>query len=131
MAVELASIGLGFPDDPLTSDEIGEIARDPEQVAILACLARIHVDSLKGLANQKRFPHQVLPLLLNAAQTIETVYHHPDIQQVLQDVSIDHRGRQHYFSAEMAWDEAKTLFAAAPLYQIKGFYLIKTISADK
>lgn len=116
VAAEIAAIGLGLTSSPLTSGEVSRIASDPEQRAVLACLARIYVDSLKTVANQAKLPSQALSPLEQAARVINVVYSNPDLKSQLGGVSVDHRGRQHHFGPEMRRDEAKTLFAASVLY---------------
>lgn len=114
-AAELATIGLGTIDET----EIAKMANDPEQRAILACLARIQVDALKTVANQTKWPHQALPPLEQAAKTINLIYRNEELRGNLEGVERDHLGRKHHFLAEMPRDEAKTLFAAAALYNLR------------
>ncbi len=116
MAAELAAIGLGLTSLPLTDEEVSQLAHDPEQRAILACLARIHVDALKTVANQAKLPSRALPPLEEATKTIVTVYRSKTLREELRGVVQDHKGRRHDFLPEMARDEAKTLFAASVLY---------------
>ena len=116
VAAEMAAIGMGLKSSPLTSEEVSEIAHDPEQRAVLVCLARIQVDSLKTLANQARVPWQALPPLEKAVGTINLVHRNPEMNSRLESFHYDHRGRRHDFWAEMKRDEAKTLFASSILY---------------
>lgn len=116
LAAEIAAFALGSTTNPLTPEEIAQIAKDPIQRAILACLARIHVDSLKTLANQSVNPRVVVSSIHIATGTIRSIYHDPSFQIALKDVNVDYRGGQHYFLAEMSRDEAKTCFAAADIF---------------
>lgn len=116
MAAEIATIGLGGEDHFVTTDEVSHIDRDPYQRAILVCLARIQVDSLKSAANRQKFPRKTASLLMQAGRTRIIVYRNPDLRRSLQGIDQDHRGREHLFLPEMARDEAKTLQAAAVLF---------------
>jgi hypothetical protein len=116
VAAEMASIGLGLPFSPLTWEEVSKIASDRKQSAVLACLSRIYVDSLKTAANQSKLPSQALPPLERAAWAINTIYRNSDFISAVSGLEKDHRGRQHNFGAEMPRDEAKVLFAASHLY---------------
>lgn len=95
-AAELAATGLGLREALLTEEEVVEFARSPQDRAVLACLARIHVDSLKTVANRARFPHQALDPLEQATRTISTVYRSPVFQSAIEGVTCDHLKRQHY-----------------------------------
>lgn len=117
VAAEMAAIGLGLTSSPLSSEEVAEIAHDPDQRAVLVCLARIHVDSLKTVANQAKLPPQALSSLEEASRTINMVYRNPDLDSEIRAVDRDNRGRQHNFWAEMKRDVAKTLFASSVLYE--------------
>lgn len=116
VAAEMAAIGLYLTSEPLRAKEVSEISKDPQQRAVLACLARIHVDSLKTAANQTLNPRKTLNFLSEAARTIETVYRNPDVRLALFDVHEDHRGRRHDFAPEMDRDLAKTFASASVLY---------------
>lgn len=115
-AAEVAAFALGGSTNPLAPEEIAQIANDPIQRAVLACLARIYVDSLKTLANQSANPRVAVNSIHEAAGTIGLIYHDNALHDSLRGVSQDHRGRQHHFSAEMPRDEAKTCFAAADIF---------------
>jgi hypothetical protein len=117
VAAEMASIGLGLPFSPLTWEEVSKIASDRKQSAVLACLSRIYVDSLKTAANQSKLPSQALPPLERSAWAINTIYRNTDFKSAVSGLEKDHRGRQHNFGAEMPRDEAKVLFAASYLYE--------------
>jgi hypothetical protein len=134
-AAEMAATALGFPDGPLGRDEIKRISEDSEQRAVLACLARIHVDTLKTMANQTpqlgltlrtlpkdvkavvTAPNQILGHLSSASRTIQQIYKHEDLVESLHGVEKDHRGTDHRFLEEMSRDKAKVAFAAAPLFE--------------
>ncbi|MBI3397100.1 hypothetical protein HY045_01340 [Candidatus Woesebacteria bacterium] len=116
LAAELAAVGLGLNGMPLYPEEVTEIAKDPRQCAVLACLARIYVDSLKSVANKAKFPYQAMPALLTASNAIKVIYRNPELNLALKDVATDHLGRPHHFLPEMKRDEAKTLFAASVLF---------------
>lgn len=123
-AIQAVEIGLGIPARPLTEKDLAIICLDPQQTAIVACLARIHVDSLKSLANRSTWPPAILERLESAADTIENLYANPQFQKAMSGINVDHRGRQHHFSAEMGRDIAKTAQAAAVLYGSQGETLI-------
>ncbi len=116
IAAGMAAIGLGLTSSPLTFEEVATMAQNPDQRAILACLGRIYVDSLKTLANQTWLPSKALPPLEVATTTLNIVHRHPDLDLAIREVDKDHLGRQHYFWPEMKRDEAKTFFAASVLY---------------
>lgn len=131
MAAATAAVGLGLTSSPLVKEEVDQLADDPIQRAILACLARIHVDSLKSIANRAKFPWKALPPLEGAAKTIGVVYRHRGLHSQLLDVAQDHRGRTHHFLTEMARDEAKTLEAASVLFLHQGLaYLLIQRASD-
>lgn len=117
VAAEMAAIGLGLPFSPLTWEEVSKIASDRKQMAVLACLSRIYVDSLKTAANQSKLPSQALSFLERSAWAINTIYRNTDFKSSVSGLEKDHRGRQHNFGAEMPRDEAKVLFAASYLYE--------------
>lgn len=109
----------------LTEQDLKRIAENPEQLSILACLARIQVDTLKTLANRQMLPNKTLQFVLSATETIARIYRNPDIYQALESLNLDHQGRTHYFSIEMKRDEAKVMFAATPLFRrVDGLTLI-------
>jgi hypothetical protein len=116
IAAEISAAGLGLPNSPLSTEELAQIADDPNQLSILACLARIHVDSLKTAANQTMWPPRVLHLLEQAVGTIETIYRHPQLSLAIRELTKDPWTQKHHFWPEMRRDEAKTLFAASYLY---------------
>lgn len=111
------ALGLkGLSPKKLTSPEIGLIAQDPRQLQILACLSRIHVDSIKSVANRSKTPWNLLPLLEEGLWTIGNIYHHPMVTELLKGVEKDHRGGQHFFLDEMVRDEVKVMEAASVLF---------------
>ena len=112
----MAAIGLGIISVPLTEHEVTQLVEDPQQLRILAGLARIHVDSLKTGANQARNPRTALPPLEQANWTINTVYRHQSVIDRLAGITDEYFGNPHDFSAEMPRDVAKTLTAASFLY---------------
>ncbi|MFC1710382.1 hypothetical protein ACFL0F_01845 [Patescibacteria group bacterium] len=116
LAADIASYALDLPDNPPRADEIASICQNPEQLAILACLARLHVDSLKSIANENIYPPEILSSLSMATQTINNIYRNPDFKKAIEGVDKDHLGREHLFSAEMPRDIFKTAFAASSLY---------------
>lgn len=81
VAAEMAAIGLGLTSSPLTCEEVAVLSEDPRARAVLACLARIHVDSLKTIANQACWPHHSLLVLEKAARTVKVVYRQPDFER--------------------------------------------------
>jgi hypothetical protein len=115
-AIEIATVGLEYHGHPIHADEISEFTMNIEQLSILACLARIQVDSLKSAANSSKLPRHTLNFLLHATTTIEQVYENSDIQAALYSLSEDHTGRTHHFHAEMQRDKAKTAYVASVLY---------------
>ncbi|HUV42667.1 MAG TPA: hypothetical protein VMY36_02045 [Patescibacteria group bacterium] len=115
-AAEVAAYALGFPENPLDSEEIAQICEDPEQRAILGCLIRLHVDSLKSVANERIFPPGILKPLAEATETINSVYRDENFVTAISDVSQDHRGRDHNFLPEMQRDVAKTAKVASVLF---------------
>lgn len=115
-ASKIAGTQLGYPDRPITPNDVSIFSQDSVNRAVLACLARIHVDSTKSLANAGANPYTTWNYLMEAARTISIVYRNQDLRLELLPVKVDHRGRENYFLAEMARDEAKVLEAAVPLY---------------
>ena len=115
-AVGVTSTAFGFPSNPLTTAEVSLISHGLDQRIILACLARIHVDSYKSLANISTTPWDVLSRLEQASWAIGTIFRNPVFKTLIGDAKEDHRGRQHLFKAEMSRDIAKTLEATVPLY---------------
>lgn len=115
-AAEVATYALGFPQNPLDSEEIARICKSPEQRAVLGCLVRLHVDSLKSVANEKVFPPRILKPLTEATETINLVYRDENFVEAISDVGQDHRGRDYNFLPEMKRDIAKTTRAASVLY---------------
>lgn len=118
-AAEIAADGLGLLGSELTSDRILEITEDPKQRAVLACLARIYVDSTKTRANRSIDPRETLSFLGSAADVINLVYRDPNMQGSLSGVDEDHEGRVHHFLPEMKRDTAKTADAAKVLFPKK------------
>lgn len=116
LAAAMAAEGLFYNTKPLTPMQITFLAIDPVQLQILACLARIHVDSEISLANRRLNPWQVAGHLEQAAKTITLVYCHEEVRSYLLRVSQDHLGSPHHFLTEMARDRSKTLEAAALLF---------------
>lgn len=114
--VKFAGSGLGLPESPLTTEEINLITQDVPQAQILACLARIYVDSLKSVANQAQTPWGVLRPLEKAAFVLNSIYENKKLKDALMGIQEDHRRRYHYFLPEMYRDRAKVLEAAAVLY---------------
>lgn len=117
LAAAMAAEGLYYNvRRPLTHDQVSFLAIDPMQLQILACLARIHVDAEKSLANCRLNPWQVANHLEQAAKTITLVYCHEGVQSHLMRVSKDHQGREHYYLAEMVRDRSKVFESAAVLF---------------
>ena len=118
-AAEIASYALGFPDNPLSHEEIVRICENPEQRAILACLARIHVDALKSGANFASTARGVLSPLSRATKTINLIERNPSFKSSITEIEKDHLGRTHHFEAEIPRDIAKVTLAASVLYSKK------------
>lgn len=116
VAAEFAAIALGYTSTPINPEELEAITRDPEQRAVLACLARIHVDATKTLANRSLTPTEAATQLEETGRTVSTIYRNHDYARSLLGVTVDHRGREHNFLAEMVRDRAKALSSAAILY---------------
>lgn len=115
IAAEVGAVALGYRSVPLTSEEVSDISSNPNQLAVLACISRIHVDSLKTVANQSAYTGRVLRCFEESSQTIHTVYMNPDLNKELRNVGVDHRGREHHFLSEMVRDRSKTILSAADL----------------
>lgn len=113
IAAEFSAIALSN----LTSEAIAQLVEDPQQRSLLACLARIHVDSLKTVAANANSPRIALTSLEQAAQTLQQVHKNPVVIASLVGVTEDHKGRGHNFDAEMKRDQAKTIFVAKSLYR--------------
>lgn len=118
-AAEIAARALGFPDNPLSDEEITQICQDPEQRAILACLARIHVDALKSMANFASTAHGVLSPLSQATKTINSIERNAYFKTSIAGIEKDHLSRTHHFEAEIPRDIAKVTLSASVLYSKK------------
>ena len=116
LASEFAAAALGIPGNPLTPGDITLISVNKQQLPVLACLARIYVDSQKTMANGAFTSGGVMNHIENAAGVIKTIYYHNDAYEALFDLGQDHKNREHYFRPEMARDEFGVIRAAMPLY---------------
>lgn len=115
VAAEFAAIALGYMSVPITSEEVEAISGDEEQRAVLACLARIHVDATKSLANRSTSPSEAAMRLEQASRSVVTIYKNQSFLTSLMDVTTDHLGREHHFLVEIVRDRSKALNAAAAL----------------
>lgn len=115
-AIEITTTALDFPGRAFADEEIAAICRDSQQLAVMACLVRIQVDSLKSMANHQVWPPKIIGPLHYATATINHLYRHPQFQQAIAEVTNDHLGRPHYFGPEMERDVIKTAQAAVVVY---------------
>ena len=115
-AIEITTNALDFPGRAFSDEEMAAICGDPQQLAVMACLARIQVDSLKSLANQQIWPPRIIAPLRYATAIINHLYRHPQFKQAVAEVTQDHLGRPHYFGPEMKRDVYKTAQAAVVVY---------------
>jgi hypothetical protein len=115
-AAKIATKVLGGPQQLFDERFPHAILSDPEQTAILACLARIQVDSLKTIANKTVRPSVILDKLSIASITIDTIENDPAFKRAISNMDFDHRERVHHFGAEIPRDIQKTAKAASVLY---------------
>lgn len=118
-AAERAALGLGFPETPISKEEISGLTKDPVELAVVANLTRIAIDAHKTLANSSFLAPDVYKNISVAADVINSVSRNPEFQEVIKGISVDHKGREHFFAPELKRDEAKTVQAASILYPKK------------